>query len=162
MGTIDIYSDAVADEAISDLDTLWNICNELHIEKYPKTIGQWLPDDTYLLLIGLHILTVSKLEWFLKEKGYIPKKSGYGKLQEFIKNSQLNDLEKEWLIYYIELRHLLIHKGGRYDRIFFNRIKKHNFKHLKVEAKEGDLCMLSPEELKINIELCKKIIENIK
>jgi len=141
---------------MTDLDILSKSAEEI-IKKMPPT-GASMPDGPYLQNVGLQVMIVSQLEYFLKIHGKIHEQR---QIVDIIAKSSLTQLEKDHLTYLFFARHTLVHNGGHVDQKFFSDIKKHT-KELKLEEYQKDsLSSCSPERLPKYIHLIKKLIEEI-
>ena len=146
----------VEDWTNSNLDTL-NKWSENVIGKLPYA-GSMISDELYLQSNAIQIGIISQLEYFLKSHNKI---TNQYEILNVIKNSSLDDLEKDHLAFLFIVRHTLVHNGGHCDSKFFEDCKKHITK-LKIENyKEGVLSSLSPDNLPLYIKWVKKLIEEI-
>jgi len=142
----------------SDLETLKNWSKNL-INKLPPA-GSMIADELYLQNNAIQIEIISQLEYFLKAKKKIGSREQF-KIIDIIKNSSLQDIEKDHLIFLFLVRHTICHNGGHYDKKFIDDCVNHINK-LKIEnVKEGLLSPLPPDNLPMYINLVKKLIDEI-
>ncbi|WP_407282873.1 hypothetical protein V7O61_02325 [Methanolobus sp. WCC1] len=155
----------------SDVELSNKVIGDLnHLKWMTEDLSQGLHEclinsEKYLQLEALHILPLSKLEYFLRTRGLITRQSGIIKI---IKNSTiLNQLEKEHLIYFYYIRHTIVHRGGYFDEEFFNDIKKADLKRLKIEfdfqssQDDNSLSPIHPQDVVKYIELIIKLVIEI-
>jgi len=143
------------DSVLSDLEALEEWAKKLE-EKSPP-MGSAVPDELYLQIVAIHILVLSQFEYLLRSLGKIKKQYD---IVDIIQNSNvLNQLEKDHLTYLFLTRHTLVHKGGHFDKEFFQKAKS-KMKRLKLKIPENDkhLSALNPEFLRLYIKLTKKMI----
>ncbi|MCJ7505562.1 hypothetical protein MUP05_03700 [Candidatus Bathyarchaeota archaeon] len=96
---------------ISELERLYRWADKLMTET--PIMSHPLPDEYFFQLMSVHILIVALLEFSLKCVGRPTKR---GRLLDHIRKSPvLNDLEADWLILTVLIRHTLVHNFGRYD-----------------------------------------------
>ena len=100
-----------------DLSILDELSKKLFNKPIP--IGSMVDDELFLQNTAIHISIISQLEYFLKKKEIIKNQS---EIIEVIKNSTLEQLSKDHLIYLFLIRHTLIHNAGHYDSKFFKDI----------------------------------------
>ena len=142
----------VHNRVIADLKQLGEWSKNI-IDKLPPT-GSMISDELYLQNNAIQIAIISQLEYFLKIKGKIKRQF---EILDIIKNSPLQQLEKDNLIYLFLIRHTLVHNGGHYNKKFIDDCGKHTA--LKMEnVSEGLLSSLHPKNLPLYIDLVEKLI----
>lgn len=110
------------------------------------------PDEYFLQMMSVHILIVALLEFSLKCVGK-PKKE----LLDCLRRSPvLDELEADWLIHTVLIRHTLVHNFGRLDSHLLNQEKKH-IKKLKIHWGKGD-SVLTTHVLEVSV-LCLRLLE---
>ena len=140
---------------IADLNTL-----EEQIERLEERIhfGERLDDEIYLQIVAIHVLIISKLEFFLKMR-FSKERLPYNEIIEKIKESSLDVLEKDHLILLVLIRHTLVHNGGYADKKFLGDCKKKLEKLEMKNYEESSLTVLGPSQLKKDISIVKKIVQ---
>lgn len=138
--------------------------NELQKEEIKiKLLTQ---DDLYFQLVSVHILAVSILEFSLKNKEINEiqcqktKRIKFENIINYIKQSQiLDDMQKDWLILLVLIRHTLVHNYGHIDQDFRCGVNKY-IEKLKYEFPndKSQLATLSPDDVAICIKLLKRYI----
>ncbi len=141
-----------------DLDILDELSKKI-VAKMPP-VGSMVKYELYLQNTSIQILIISQLEYFLKKNKIIKEREQH-KIIEVIEKSSLKQLEKDHLYYLFFVRHTLIHNAGNYDSKFFENIRTH-IKELKLKGVEKGLpSPIDPELLSMNIELVKKLINEL-
>lgn len=140
---------------LSDLNELEQIALDI---KEPLIVGNQVPNKTYHQIVGIAILSISKLEYLLKKLGLIKDKEQY-KIKQIIENSKsLNQLEKDHLKFLFYVRHTLVHNGEHADQKFLDDIND-NIKKLNLNSYTLDsLTTIDPSLLALYIKLIKKLI----
>src|SRR3989344_3773920 len=105
----------VHNRVIADLKQLGEWSKNI-IDKLPPT-GSMISDELYLQNNAIQIAIISQLEYFLKIKGKIKRQF---EILDIIKNSPLQQLEKDNLIYLFLIRHTLVHNGAHYNKKFID------------------------------------------
>jgi hypothetical protein len=140
---------------LSDLDSIEEILDKLRKQ---FNVEKSVTLDEYLLqLMAVHVLIISLFEYTLKIAGKNIKQS---KMPDYIRNCDfLNELEKDWFIYLILIRHTIVHNFGHYDKYYDKNVRKH-IKKLKIDISDfkHSLSPLGIEDLRRCLNIVKKII----
>jgi len=135
-----------------------NILSELSEKLVNKMPHPGLVEDgLYLQHVAIQIFIISQLEYFLKKKGVIQSQR---EIKDVIKNSSLEQIEKDHLLFLFNVRHTLVHNGGYADSTFLYGVSE--LKELKLKGfKEGSLTTIDSTLSTMYIELVKKLINEL-